>query len=89
MCTYITTTVPVSGAGKGGSGWFEVARSVIGYDHPTHAEAEHALLLDFTAGPADDGSLPARVAVELDLESGRALLAQLTEVIRAAEQTGV
>jgi len=86
MCTCIATTVPMAGAGKGAAGWFRVTEATVGYDHPSHSSAEHAILLDFTNR---ESGLSARVAVELDLESGRALLASLTETIRAAEASGV
>jgi hypothetical protein len=86
MCTYIGHTVSVSGAGKGAGGWFRLTEAVVGYDHPSHANDDHAILIDFTnqaAGPS------ARVAVELDLESGRALLARLAETIDAADASGL
>src|SRR5579875_3210744 len=57
-----------------------------GCGHPTASAAEHALLLDFVnhdMGPS------ARVAVEMDLASGRALIAQLQAAIEAAEMSGV
>jgi hypothetical protein len=82
----ISLTAPVHGSGKGAAGWFAVSQASIGYDHATHAPFEHALLLDFTnpdLGPA------ARVAVELNLASGRALLEQLQAAIAAAERSGV
>jgi hypothetical protein len=86
MCTCISSTVAVDGAGKGASGWFKVTDSTVGYDHPSFSSSDHAILLDFTS--AREG-LSARVAVELDLASGRALLAQLQQTIRAAELSGV
>ena len=86
MCTYIGHTVAVSGAGKGASGWFRLTEAVVGYDHPSHAGDDHAILLDFTNR---DAGVSARVAVELDLASGRALLEGLAETIRAAEASGL
>jgi hypothetical protein len=86
MCTYISYNVPVAGAGKGAHGWFRLTEAVVGYDHPSHASADHAILLDFMNQQA---GVSARVAVELDLESGRALLDTLAEAIRAAEAAGV
>lgn len=86
MCTNIAHTTGVVGAGKGAAGWFAVTHACVGYDHSTHTADEHALLLDFmnpTLGPS------ARVAVELDLDSGRALLAQLQAAIDAAERASV
>ncbi|HET6873560.1 MAG TPA: DUF6295 family protein [Acidimicrobiales bacterium] len=86
MCTTIALTSPVSGAGKGAAGWFPVTEVTVAYDHPARAEAEHALLIDFSNYGLGTGS---RVAVELDLASGRELLARLAEAIEAAEKTGL
>ena len=82
MCTMIAVTSPVTGTGKGADGWFPITQATVGYDHATHSGTVHALLLDFTNY---DLGLDARVAVELDLDSGRALLAQLQSAIEAAE----
>lgn len=84
MCTMIAVSAAVTGAGMGSTGWFPVTQSTVGYDHATHSGAEHALLLDFTNY---DIGVGARVALELDLESGRALLEQLRTAIDAAEAT--
>jgi hypothetical protein len=86
MCTSISTTSPISGVGKGSSGWFPVVQATVGFDHATHSGAEHALLLDFANY---DIGTDARVALELDLASGRALLEQLRLTIEAAEATGL
>jgi hypothetical protein len=82
MCSDINNSAAVTGAGKGANGWFRVARATVAFDHPTFSSAERALLLDFAAWSPD---LSERVAVELDLESGRALLRALADTIRAAE----
>ena len=84
MCTMIAVSSTVIGAGKGASGWFPVTQATVGYDHATHSGTEHALLLDFTNY---DIGVDARVAVELDLDSGRALLQQLQSAIEAAEES--
>lgn len=86
MCTHITTTASISGSGKGVSGWFPVNQVSVGYDHATQGNDEHALLLDFVNY---DIGLGARVALELDLDSGRALLKTLQAVIAEAEAAGV
>lgn len=86
MCTMIATSTSVTGAGKGSDGWFPVTRATVGYDHATHSGTAHALLLDFTNYELGVG---ARVALELDLPSGRALLDQLQSAIDAAEASGV
>jgi hypothetical protein len=86
MCTMIAMRAQIKGVGKGQAGWFPVTQANVGFDHPSQPIAEHALLLDFV-NPGMDPS--ARVAVEMDLESGRELIAQLQAAIEAAEQSGV
>ncbi len=86
MCTMISMKTAITGSGKGAAGWFPVSQANLGFDHATHAQVEHALLLDFV-NPELGAS--ARVAVELDLASGKALVAQLQAAIDAAEQSGV
>ena len=86
MCTMIASTTPMQGMGKGPDGWFPVNRVTVGYDHASHSAVEHALLIDFTNY---DLGLHARVALELDLDSGRALLAQLRSAIEQAEASGL
>lgn len=82
MCTTISAKLAIAGAGKGADGWFAVDHAYVGYDHPTQAPAEHAVLLDFVneaRGPA------ARVALELTIESARDLVRQLTETLAEAD----
>ena len=86
MCTNIAVTRQIAGVGKGPDGWFPITQATIGYDHATHSAAEHALLLDFVNYGIGTSS---RVALELDLDSGRALLEQLTQAIAEAEASGV
>ena len=86
MCTMISTKTPITGSAKGAAGWFPVSQANVGFDHATHAPLDHALLLDFVN---PDLGASARVAVELDLASGKALVAQLQAAIAAAEQSGL
>jgi hypothetical protein len=86
MCTSISETTSVTGAGKGPQGWFPLTQATVGFDHATHTGAEHALLLDFANY---DLGTDARVALELDLTSGKALLEQLRGAIEAAEASGL
>ena len=86
MCTNICMQTPIYGSGKSGAGWFTVTQANVGFDHAVHAPLEHALLLDFVnsdLGPS------ARVALEMNIASGRALIEQLQAAIAAAEQSGV
>lgn len=82
MCTSIVEIVEAEGAGKGGDGWFAVTEAVVSYDHPQYAFLEDAIVIDFLNRA--DGP-PARAAVELTLESAKALQAALASVIAAAE----
>ncbi len=86
MCTWITQEAAITGSGKAGQGWFPVTRANVGYDHPFNAPFEHAVLLDFT-NPTLGAS--ARVAVEMNLASARALVQTLQAAIEAAEISGV
>jgi Family of unknown function (DUF6295) len=85
MCTMIQMRTKVTGGGKGARGWFPVTQANVGYDHTTYLRQEHALLLDFVNPDLDPSD---RVAVELDLESGKALVAQLQAAIETAEKSG-
>jgi hypothetical protein len=86
MCTNIATTTPITGSAKTTSGWIRVNEATMSFDHATHAWLDHALRIDFL--DASDESA-GRVAVELDLDSGKALLRRLEEVIDAAEKSGI
>ena len=66
-------------------GWFPISLANVGYDHATHSQFDHALLLDFVN---PDLGVGARVAVEMDIASGKALLAQLQAAIAEAELAG-
>lgn len=70
MCTYETTTLTVDGSGKGPRGWFAVSDATVYFDHPVHARPDHTLNIDLR-NPAQ--GVDARVAVELDAASARAL----------------
>lgn len=85
MCTMIAQQVNVTGSGKAGTGWFRVDQVSVSYDHPFDIPLEYALNIDFTSqvgGPA------ARVAVELDAVSARALVEVIQQVMRQAEEGG-
>ncbi|HLU57766.1 MAG TPA: DUF6295 family protein [Pseudonocardia sp.] len=83
MCTYSTETIEVTASsGKGPQGWFPLRTATVYYDHPVHAPHDHTVNIDFLNPEQGPG---ARVAVELSLDSARALLAALqTTVERAA-----
>ena len=83
MCTYQTTTLGVEGSGKGADGWFPVTDATVYFDHPVHAAAEHTLNIDLlnpSRGPA------ARVAMELDPQSARALAEAILEALETVPE---
>lgn len=80
MCTYRTERLALAGSGKGADGWFALTDATVYYDHPVHAQAEHALNIDFLA-PAQGPS--ARVAVELDRASALALAQAIVTALDA------
>ena len=82
MCTSIVEIVTAEGAGKGPDGWFPVTRAVVTYDHPHFALLDDAINLDFLNEARGPG---ARAAVELSLDSARALHRALGRAIAAAE----
>ena len=86
MCTAISETTAIRGSGKGQGSWFPITQATVAYDHATHSGAEHALLLDFANY---DLGTDARVALEMDLASGRALLERLRSALEAAEASGI
>ncbi|HLZ29378.1 MAG TPA: DUF6295 family protein [Chloroflexota bacterium] len=81
----ISMQTAVTGAGKGATGWFPISQANVGYDHATHSQADHALLLDFVN---PDLGVGARVALEMNIASGKALLVQLQAAITEAERAG-
>lgn len=83
MCTPIVEIVEAEGAGKGGEGWFAVSHAVVSYDHPHRALLNEAITLDFVNRDRGPG---ARAAVELSLESAKALSGALSRAIEAAER---
>lgn len=86
MCTYQTERLQLAGSAKGPNGWFPLRLASVYFDHPQHTPAEHTLNIDFL-NPAQGPS--ARVAVELDEPSARALArAILAALASARSQAG-
>jgi hypothetical protein len=56
---------------------------VVSYDHPHHALLEEAITIDFVNTELGPG---ARAAVEITLESAKALAAALARAIAGAEE---
>lgn len=82
MCTSIVEIVKADGAGKSAGGWIDLTHAVVSYDHPHHAMFEEAITIDFVNAALPPG---ARVAVEISLESAKALSAALAKAIVEAE----
>ena len=80
MCTYQTTTLEMEGSGKGAEGWFPLTDATVYFDHPVHANAVHTLNIDLLNPSRGTG---ARVAMELDPASARALAQAILEVLDA------
>ena len=83
MCTSIVEIVAAEGAGKSAEGWFDLTHAVVSYDHPHHALLEEAITIDFVNSGLGPG---ARVAVEMTLESAKALAGALARAIAGAEE---
>ncbi|HEX9117924.1 MAG TPA: DUF6295 family protein, partial [Anaerolineae bacterium] len=66
-------------------GWFTLRGANVTYDHPFNAPLEHALNIDFVNEAQGVG---ARVAVELDAGSARALAETILAVLAKAEEGG-
>jgi len=81
MCTYITESIEATGSGKGANGWFRLSQVSVYLDHPVHAPADHTLNIDFL-NPANGPS--ARVAVELTVDTARALVRAIESTLAAA-----
>lgn len=78
MCTYQTTSLRVRGSGKGATGWFPVSDATVYFDHPVHAAAGHTLNIDLRNPDRGPG---ARVALELDPVSARALAEAIVDAL--------
>ena len=85
MCTMISQQIQIQGSGKGTSGWFSLHQANVSYDHPFDAPLEHALNIDFVDEAKGPG---ARVAVELNEASARALIETIQQVLEKAAQGG-
>jgi hypothetical protein len=81
VCTYETSTVEVSGSGKGAAGWFPLAAATVYLDHPFDAPGSHTLNVDLRNPGWGAAS---RVAMELDPGSARALAETILRVLDSA-----
>ncbi len=82
MCTMIAEKTTIAGSGKGPNGWFALEQAYVSYDHPFHAQLEHALNIDFVN---ESLGLGARVAVELTRASARSLAQAILAALDEAD----
>lgn len=83
MCTSIIEIARAEGMAKAGTDWFPLTNAVVAYDHARHAPLADAITIDFVNLDLPPG---ARAAVELTLDSAKALQAALAKAIEEAEQ---
>jgi hypothetical protein len=82
MCTSIVEIAQAEGMAKREDGWFPLTHSVVAYDHARHALLYDVITIDFVNAELPAG---ARAAVELTLDSAKALNAALAKAIAEAE----
>ena len=82
MCTSIVEVTSAEGMAKADGVWFPLTHAVVAYDHARHAIAGDVITLDFVNNGMPPG---ARAAVELTLESAKALRAALDKAIAEAD----
>ena len=83
MCSNIVEIGEIRGAGRSPDlGWFDLKQVIVAFDHPLHADAEHAIMIDFVN---HDQGLSAHVAVELTAESARELIKVLEAALARGE----
>jgi hypothetical protein len=86
MCTGIVENTIVSGSGKGPHGWFLLDRASVSYDHPDHAQAERAVIIDLLNEAA---GFESRIAVELTPQSARDLARAILASLSRGEGDGL
>jgi hypothetical protein len=83
MCTWVTMSTEVDGSGKGPGGeWIRVTDAHVYFDHPQHAPFNHALMVDLVDA---DGGPSARVAIELNTDSARRLVAAIETALESVD----
>src|SRR6478672_8421051 len=82
MCTSIVEIVAAEGMAKREDEWFPLTHASVAYDHARHALLADVITIDFINEALPPG---ARAAVELTLETAKALAAALAKAIAEAE----
>ena len=78
MCNMIQEKASIKGSAKGNNGWFTLKEVNVYYDHPDHADMEHAINIDFANQSL---GMDKRVAVELSPDSAIELIKAIKNVI--------
>lgn len=85
MCTGIVENTRISGSGKGPHGWFLIDQASVSYDHPDHAQAERAVIIDLLSEERPES----RIAVELTPQSARDLVHAILASLSRGEGDGL
>jgi hypothetical protein len=84
MCSYIVEKAKLVGSAKGANGWMRIDTANVYYDHPFHAQLDHALGIDFV-NESEGGR--ERVAVELSADSARQLVEKILAALASGKQS--
>ena len=82
MCSYIVEKAKLVGSAKGANSWMRIDTANVYYDHPFHAQLDHALGIDFV-NESEGGR--ERVAIELSAESARQLVDKILAALASGE----
>ena len=82
MCSYIVEKAKLVGSAKGANSWMRIDTANVYYDHPFHAQLDHALGIDFI-NESEGGR--ERVAIELSAESARQLVDKILAALASGE----
>jgi hypothetical protein len=82
MCSYIVEKTALVGSAKGAKGWRTIDTANVYFDHPYHAQLDHALAIDFVN--TAEGSRE-RIAVELSAQSARVLVSAILTALERGE----
>ena len=83
MCITSIQFRQIEGSAKGVIGWFDANRVSVCNDHPHHLEREWCINIDVVN---EDMGPSARVALELTLDSARALAEAIMAVVEETEE---
>jgi hypothetical protein len=86
MCTGIVENTRVAGSGKTPHGWLPLDQVSVSYDHPDHAQAERAVIIDFLN---ESIGLESRIALELTPESAKNLVHAILASLSRGEGEGL